>query len=145
MSEQRLLPVPDGLAGERLDVGLARLIGLSRSRAAALIGDGAVEVDGDLVGRSHRLTPGELLSVQLPDPEPEPGIVAESVPDLVIRYQDGDVAVLDKPIGVAAHASPGWQGPTVTGGSLALGIVLAASGPAERQGSCIAWTPAPVA
>ena len=43
---ERLLPVPDGLAGERLDVALTRMLGLSRSRAADLVAAGDVLIDG---------------------------------------------------------------------------------------------------
>jgi 23S rRNA pseudouridine1911/1915/1917 synthase len=42
--------------------------------------------------------------------------------------------VVDKPVGVAAHPSPGWTGPTVTGGLAAAGYTIATSGAAERQG-----------
>ncbi|MGO1180726.1 MAG: RluA family pseudouridine synthase, partial [Cellulosimicrobium funkei] len=40
----RSLPVPDGLAGERVDAGLSRLLGLSRTRAAELAAGGAVRL-----------------------------------------------------------------------------------------------------
>ena len=49
-------------------------------------------------------------------------------------YEDDDIVVVDKPVGVAAHPSPGWTGPTVTGGLAALGVRLSSSGAAERQG-----------
>jgi len=41
--------------------------------------------------------------------------------------------VVDKPVGVAAHPSPGWTGPTVIGGLAAAGIRVSTSGAAERQ------------
>ena len=111
----RSLPVPDGLEGERVDAALARLLGLSRTRAAELAGDGAVRVDGRAVGKSDRLVSGSWLEVELPDPaaavEPEP----QPVPGMIVRYEDDDVVVVDKPVGVAAHPSPGWTGPTVVG------------------------------
>jgi 23S rRNA pseudouridine1911/1915/1917 synthase len=133
MAERRL-PVPDGLAGERVDAGLARLLGLSRARAAALATDGAVTVDGRAVGKSDRLTAGTWLEVVLPD-APEPVAVrAEPVAGLVVVHEDDDVVVVDKPVGVAAHPSPGWSGPTVVGGLAAAGVQVARSGPAERQG-----------
>ncbi len=65
---ERLIPVPDGLAGERLDVALTRLLGLSRSRAADLVADGAVLVDGRPGTKSDRLLPGSLLAVDLREP-----------------------------------------------------------------------------
>lgn len=134
MAERRL-PVPDGLAGERIDAGLARLLGLSRSRAATLAADGQVTVDGRPVGKSDRLEAGTWLEVVLPDP-PAPGPEPEpvSVLGLVVVHEDDDIVVVDKPVGVAAHPSPGWSGPTVVGGLAAAGVQVARSGPAERQG-----------
>ncbi len=132
MTDDRYLPMPEGLAGERLDVTLSRLLGLSRSAAAALIDQGRVAVDGSPAGRSDRPLPGALLRVELPDPV-EP-VAPIPVPGLGVIHQDSDVIVLDKPVGVAAHPSPGWTGPTVTGGLAAAGFALARSGPAERQG-----------
>ncbi|EUA35054.1 S4 domain protein [Mycobacterium xenopi 3993] len=66
----RSMPVPEGLAGMRVDAGLARLLGLSRTAAAALAEDGGVELDGVVVGKSDRLTPGALLHVRLPEASP---------------------------------------------------------------------------
>ena len=57
-AQVRSLPVPDGLDGERLDAGLARLLGLSRTRAAELATGGAVTVDGTPAAKSDRLTAG---------------------------------------------------------------------------------------
>ncbi|GAB2595704.1 RluA family pseudouridine synthase [Pseudactinotalea suaedae] len=129
----RSLPVPDGLAGERLDAALARLLGLSRTKVAELAEAGAIEVDGVVVGKSHRLLPGSWLEIELPDPDvattpPEP------IPGMRVMLDDEDVVVVDKPVGVAAHPSPGWTGPTVIGGLAAAGYRVSTSGPAERQG-----------
>jgi len=63
----RAMAVPEGLAGMRVDAGLARLLGLSRSAAAALAEDGGVELDGVQAGKSDRLTSGAWLHVRLPD------------------------------------------------------------------------------
>jgi 23S rRNA pseudouridine1911/1915/1917 synthase len=59
---------------------------------------------------------------------------AEPVDGLVVIYSDDDIAVLDKPVGVAAHGSPGWSGPTVTAGLAAMGQRVATGGAAEREG-----------
>jgi len=120
----RALPVPDGLAGERLDAGLARLLGLSRSVVAELADTGRVRLDGREVLKSERLRPGSWLEIDLPDPA-APAADPEPVPGLV---------VVDKPVGVAAHPSPGWTGHTVVGGLAAAGYRVATSGAAERQG-----------
>ncbi|GAA3215762.1 RluA family pseudouridine synthase [Oerskovia jenensis] len=136
MGQVRALPVPDGLAGERVDAALARLLGLSRTRAAEVAALGGVRVDGREVGKSDRLVAGAWLEVEIPD-EPEarePQIVAEPVPGMKIVYDDDDVVVIDKPVGVAAHPSPGWTGPTVVGALIAAGYRISTSGAAERQG-----------
>ena len=136
MAELRALPVPDGLAGERVDAGIARLLGLSRTRAAELAAAGGVRLDGREMGKSDRLVPGGWLEVDLPDPPSARvvEIVAEPVPGMRIAYDDDDVVVVDKPVGVAAHPSPGWTGPTVVGALVAAGYRISTSGAAERQG-----------
>lgn len=136
MSDVRRLPVPDGLEGLRLDAGLSRLLGLSRTVVATLAADGRVTLDGTAAGKSDRLTAGSWLEVELPDPERPTaiGAPAEVVAGLTVLYADGDIVVVDKPVGVAAHPSPGWTGPTVTAGLAALGHGVATSGAAERQG-----------
>ena len=136
MAELRALPVPDGLAGERVDAGIARLLGLSRTRAAELAAAGGVRLDGREMGKSDRLVPGGWLEVDLPDPPSARvvEIVAEPVPGMRIAYDDDDVVVVDKPVGVAAHTSPGWTGPTVVGALVAAGYRISTSGAAERQG-----------
>jgi 23S rRNA pseudouridine1911/1915/1917 synthase len=128
----RLVAVPDGLDGERLDAALARMFGLSRSKAAELIGDGMVLLDGRTAAKSDRVLAGDPLQVTLPLPRPaEP---PRAVEGLVVLYEDDDIMVVDKPRGVAAHPTPGWSGPTVIGGLAAAGHTVATSGAAERQG-----------
>ena len=115
MSE-RSMPVPEGLAGMRVDAGLARLLGLSRTAAAAVAEDGGVELDGAPVGKSDRLVAGAWLSVRLPDaPAPVQNTPVE-IEGMTILYSDADIVAVDKPPGVAAHAGVGWHGPTVLGG-----------------------------
>ncbi len=129
---ERELAVPEGLDGERLDAALARMFGLSRSRAAELIGDGLVLLDGRPAAKSDRVLAGAPLQVTLPPPRPaEPPRLVEG---LAVLYEDDDIIVVDKPRGVAAHPTPGWTGPTVIGGLLAAGHTVATSGAAERQG-----------
>ncbi len=132
MPGERQLAVPEGLDGERLDSALARMFGLSRSRAAELIGDGLVLLDGRPAAKSDRVLAGDPLQVTLPAPTPaEPPRLVEG---LAVLYEDDDIVVVDKPRGVAAHPTPGWTGPTVIGGLLAAGHTVATSGAAERQG-----------
>jgi 23S rRNA pseudouridine1911/1915/1917 synthase len=132
-SESRSLPVPDGLAGERVDAGLARLLGFSRSFAAEVAESGGVTVDGAAVGKSDRLRADAWLEVTWQSktgPVIEPVVVA----DLGIIYDDDDLVVVDKPVGVAAHPSVGWDGPTVLGALAGAGFRISTSGAAERAG-----------
>jgi 23S rRNA pseudouridine1911/1915/1917 synthase len=129
----RTLPVPDGLDGMRVDTGLARLLGLSRTVVAGLTEAGAVRLDGNPAGKSDRLAAGSWLEVTLPSQQPA-AVVAEPVAGLQVLHDDADVVVVDKPAGVAAHPSPGWTGPTVLGGLAAAGIQVATSGAPERHG-----------
>lgn len=133
MVDTRALPIPEGLDGERVDQAVARLTGLSRTVAAALVGDGAVTIGGIVPAKSQRVSAGDWIEITLPGtqaPPAEPELVA----GLVIVYEDDDIIVVDKPVGVAAHPSPGWEGPTVIGGLAAAGRRISTSGAAERQG-----------
>jgi 23S rRNA pseudouridine1911/1915/1917 synthase len=136
MPDTRQLPVPDGLDGMRVDAGLSRLLGLSRTAVAALTEEGRVAVDGRAAGKSDRLVAGAWLEVELPEPDRSTAITAppEVVAGLTVLFDDDDIVVVDKPVGVAAHPSPGWTGPTVLGGLAALGVRVSTSGAAERQG-----------
>jgi 23S rRNA pseudouridine1911/1915/1917 synthase len=136
MTDSRLLPVPDGLDGERVDVALARMFGLSRTAAAAIVDEGAVTLDGAAPSRSTKVRAGAWMDVILPPPPIDPDALpkAVAVNGLVVLHDDDDIVVLDKPVGVAVHPSPGWTGPTVVQGLLALGYQIATSGAAERQG-----------
>lgn len=132
MSEFRTYFVPDGLAGERVDVGVARLTGLSRSKAGDLVDESAVTVAGKPVTRSRRLMEGERIDVVLPDPPSAEPI--ETPVDMTVVFEDADIIVIDKPAGVAAHPSVGWEGPNVVGALRAAGVTISAYGPAERKG-----------
>ncbi|OHV40601.1 MULTISPECIES: RluA family pseudouridine synthase [Pseudofrankia] len=133
--ERRSLPVPDGLDGLRLDAALARMFGLSRTVAAALVADGQVSVDGQMPGRSDRVRGGAWLEVELPPP-PGPAVEAAPTPveGLTVLHDDDDIIVIDKPVGVAAHPAPGYTGPTVIGALAAAGYRVSTSGASERQG-----------
>lgn len=128
------MPVPEGLAGMRVDAGLARLLGLSRTVVATLAEQGHIELDGAVVGKSERLAAGAWLEVRLPE-EPAPlDNPAVDIEGMTILYSDADIVVVDKPAGVAAHASVGWTGPTVLGGLAGAGFRITTSGVHERQG-----------
>lgn len=134
LPKTRTLPVPEGLEGERVDAALARMLGFSRTKAAELAAAGKVRLDGAAVGKSERVTGGAWLEVELPAPAAPVRVVAEPVAGMTVVHDDADLVVVDKPVGVAAHPSPGWDGPTVVGGLAAAGYQVATSGAAERQG-----------
>jgi 23S rRNA pseudouridine1911/1915/1917 synthase len=132
--DSRSMPVPEGLAGMRVDAGLARLLGLSRTAAAALAEEGGVDLDGAPVGKSDRLTPGAWLEVRLPEAPAPPENTPVQIEGMTVLYSDDDIVAVDKPAGVAAHATVGWHGPTVLGGLAAAGFRITTSGIHERQG-----------
>jgi 23S rRNA pseudouridine1911/1915/1917 synthase len=136
VAEQRTLFVPDGLEGERLDAALARLFGVSRTKAAELAKAGEVQLNHRPAGKSDRVSAGDLLEVSLPSAGPSASleVVAEPVPGMSVVHDDDDIVVVDKPVGVAAHPSVGWTGPTVVAGLAAAGYKIATSGASERQG-----------
>jgi 23S rRNA pseudouridine1911/1915/1917 synthase len=129
----RSLPVPEGLAGERVDAGLAKLLGLSRTFTAEIAEGGGVRLEGRIAGKSDRLVAGAWLEVEWED-RTGPMIEAVVVPGLGIVFDDDDIVVVDKPPGVAAHPSLGWDGPTVLGALAGAGFRVATSGAAERAG-----------
>lgn len=131
--ESRSLPVPDGLAGERVDAALAKLMGFSRNFAAEVAESGGVVVDGVTVGKSDRLHAESWLEVTW-QPKLAPTIEPIIVSDLGIVYDDDDFVVIDKPVGVAAHPSVGWTGPTVLGALAGAGFRISTSGASERAG-----------
>jgi 23S rRNA pseudouridine1911/1915/1917 synthase len=75
-----------------------------------------------------------MLDVELPPPPGEVTVVPETVENLRIVYDDDEIVVVDKPVGVAAHPSPGWTGPTVIGHLAGAGFSISTSGAAERKG-----------
>jgi 23S rRNA pseudouridine1911/1915/1917 synthase len=131
--ESRRVPVPDGLAGQRADAGLAKLLGFSRTFAADVIDAGGVRQNGAVAHKSDRLEAGALLEIEWESSEPL-RVVPTPVDGLAIVYEDDDIVVVDKPVGVAAHPSVGWDGPTVLGALAASGISVATAGAAERAG-----------
>jgi 23S rRNA pseudouridine1911/1915/1917 synthase len=134
MADSRMLPVPDGLEGLRLDVAISRMFGLSRTAAADLIDDGAVFLDGGSPARSAKVKGGAMLEITIPDPLDLAAAPPRAVDGLTILFDDDDLVVVDKPIGVAAHPTIGWEGPTVVQGLAAMGLRISTSGAAERQG-----------
>jgi 23S rRNA pseudouridine1911/1915/1917 synthase len=136
MSEREIrnLSIPEGLNQERVDAALSRLLGLSRNVIVGLIEHGEISKDGNAVGKSDRVATGDQLEILLPAAKGEAKLVATPIDGLKVVYDDEYLIVIDKPVGIAAHPSPGWQGATVVGAIFAAGYQLATSGAAERQG-----------
>jgi 23S rRNA pseudouridine1911/1915/1917 synthase len=132
--EKRNLSIPEGLNSERVDTALARLLGLSRNVIVGLIESGDITKSGTVVGKSDKVLTGEVLEVLLPEVKGEAKLVATPIDGLKVVYDDEFLIVIDKPVGIAAHPSPGWQGATVVGAIFAAGYQIATSGAAERQG-----------
>ena len=127
----KLLPAPDALVGKRLDMALSKMLGMSRAKASELIADGRVRVLDRTVTKSSTLLSGDLIELDQPDPVDEVEPVADDMP---VIYEDEDVIVVDKPVGVAAHPSVGWTGPTVLGSLLQRGTHITSMGAQGRQG-----------
>jgi len=118
----------------RADAAVAKAVDISRTKAVEWIQRGLVRVGNREALKSTKLRPGDLVVVTLPD-DPDPlEVKAETVQDLNVIADEEDYVVIDKPVGVAAHPSQGWRGPTVVGGLAALGINISTSGPPERKG-----------
>jgi 23S rRNA pseudouridine1911/1915/1917 synthase len=124
-------PVPADLDGERADLVVARLAGIARAPARRLVEEGAALVDGVAVAPSSRLAAGAVVEVEVP--EPGPLLVPEDVP-FAVRYEDGDVAVVDKPAGVVVHPGAGRAGGTLAAGLLRRWPSLEGVGQPDRWG-----------
>lgn len=92
--------------GERADALVCRLVpDLTRSAAQKLLERGAVTSAGRPVRKNDRPAPGDVLEVVLPDPEPI-DVRPQNIP-LDVVYEDGDVIVVNKPVGLVVHPAPG--------------------------------------
>jgi 23S rRNA pseudouridine1911/1915/1917 synthase len=122
------------LSGERVDTALARLLGISRSVAAELCERGDAQVANRVLSKSDRVNLADVLIVKPPVAAEPLRVIETPVDELLVIYQDEDIVVVDKPAGVVAHPTVGFNGPTVAGALLARGIQLSTSGAQERQG-----------
>ncbi len=109
------MPVPDDLGGERADRIVAVLAGVSRTVARAMVEGGDATFDGTTVDPKTRIPAGAVLEATLP--EADPGLVPEAM-DLVVRYEDEHLAVVDKEPGVVVHPGAGQRTGTLAAGIL---------------------------
>ncbi|KNC17690.1 pseudouridine synthase [Arthrobacter sp. RIT-PI-e] len=131
---QETVVVPEAESGSRTDAFLARLLGVSRTTTAQWCADGRVRCAGSALGKADRVHTGDRIDVRLPDPQDTRAVIPEAVDGMGILLDDDDFVVVDKPVGVAAHPSPGWVGPTVVGALAAAGYRISTSGAPERVG-----------
>lgn len=101
-----ILTIRADAPGERADQLLARSVeGLTRSAAQKLLDEGRVTAGGKPLKKNARPDEGMLLTVDIPDPEPV-DIVPQDIP-LDVVYEDEDVIVVNKPVGLVVHPAPG--------------------------------------
>ena len=132
--EKRTIVVGEEFEGVRVDTALATILELSRSQVADLLNAGDVIQGKKPLSKSDRLKAGDRVTVLMPAPFDPLALHGTPIAELEIIHDDEDVVVINKPVGVAVHPSPGWNGPTVLGGLLAQGIRISTSGAQERQG-----------
>ena len=94
-------------SGQRLDQFLvARLTDVSRARVQQLISEQKVLVNDASAKASLKLRGGECISILGPAERPPLRAIAEEIP-LDIRYEDDDLAIINKPAGMMVHAGAG--------------------------------------
>ena len=120
-SGERLVQVPEGLDGERLDAAIARMFGVSRTGAAELIGDGKVLLDGKPTVKSDRVTAGALSPAQPPDPT---GLGRRSPHECWVRLVFGSFEARSRRL--LSIAKPGRRG-------IASGIAAVTPRPRSRR------------
>lgn len=104
-AEIAVFQIGEADAGDRLDVFLARVMGVSRSAVAGFIEDGRVTESGRVLSKKEKLCVGAVVSVEIPLPEP-----VEASPQNIpidIRYEDDDLIVVNKAAGMVVHPAPG--------------------------------------
>ena len=127
-----LIHIDENQIGLRLDSFLSANLEISRTKVASDIDAGAVLVNSKVATKSQRLNLNDEIKY---DPIEKPIVdPKDQVIDIKVLYSDDDIVVVDKPFGVAAHASPGWEGPTVTASIASKGHRISTSGVPERQG-----------
>ncbi len=132
--EKRAIQIDQDQDGQRVDTALAKVLELSRSVVADLLNAGEVLQGKKPLSKSDRVSAGDRLTVLMPAIYDPLELKETPIDTLEIIYDDDDVVVVNKPVGCAAHASPGWMGPTVVGALLARGYRISTTGPQERQG-----------
>lgn len=132
-AEQRHRIIVGPEEGGRIDAFIgARLADLSRSRAAQLLEQGAITVNGARARKSLKLSPGDVIEVTVPVPRPT-AVTPEAIP-LEVVYEDRDLLVVDKPAGLVVHPAPGHATGTLVNALLARVTDLSGIGGELRPG-----------
>ncbi len=109
--------VADNQTPVRLDVAItSHLTDLTRSAIVKLINDGHVTVNHKVVSKSYKVTAGEEVLVELPDPQPDRALPQNISLDIV--YEDDCLLVVNKPKGLVVHPAPGNPDGTLVNGLL---------------------------
>jgi 23S rRNA pseudouridine1911/1915/1917 synthase len=130
MAEERALIVPDSLAGARVDQAISRLLGVSRAQARDLVESG-VTLDGEPVTARRRVASGSVI---VTPPAAEAKVLEAEPVDFEVLYEDLDVIVIDKPVGVVVHPGAGRSQGTLAAGLLHRYPELDGVGQAGRWG-----------
>lgn len=134
MAQEYHFKVPPQAAGERLDQFLVRQpLFLSRSQAQRLIERGLVLVNSRLKRSSYKVQLGDLIEMQLPQPQQEAVLIPEEIP-LEIIYEDQDLMVINKPQGMVVHPAAGHQKGTLVNALLNHCFNLSKAGGSLRPG-----------
>ncbi len=93
-------------SGRRLDQVLVGRLEVSRARVQELIEAGNILLNGSPVKPSLKLRGGEHISILAPAERPPLRAMAEEIP-LDVRYEDDDIAIINKPAGMMVHTGAG--------------------------------------
>jgi 23S rRNA pseudouridine1911/1915/1917 synthase len=128
-------PLPDALAGERLDRVVAMLCDVPRSVAAELVDAGEVRVDGRTeTRRSARIEEGQVVALRVPAPPPAAVVIPDPAVEIDVVHEDDHVVVVDKPAGLVVHPGAGHPTGTLAHGLLARYPEMAGVGDELRPG-----------
>lgn len=127
-----VVTVPDDLAGDRTDKIIAVSLDLSRGRVKEIIEQGLATVGGEPVKARSRAASGLVITVEVP--EIEHHLAPDSSVPFDVVYEDRDVIVVDKPIGVVVHPGSGRSMGTLANGLLHRFPELAGVGQEDRWG-----------
>jgi len=119
-------------AGERLDVAVAGLAGITRSQARRWIDERRVRLNAEGGRASQRVQIGDAVDATPPEPLPST-LVPEPIP-LAVLYEDRDLVVVDKPAGLVVHPAPGHASGTLVHALLHHCRDLAGVGGVSRPG-----------